>query len=130
MTGIPDVPDAAPPTAAAAAAAPASGGAVAAGGQSGSQQPPAQSAPQPTAPSGPNTQPLDLFPQVSFLWLHLETASFATPLPPPPPHLAPPRESHVAELSPRRLTAQLLDIFPHIGIQKEVLLLLIGITDQ
>ncbi|KAK9826231.1 hypothetical protein WJX74_001551 [Apatococcus lobatus] len=62
MTGIPNVPDA-PPPAASAAAAPASGGAVAAAGQPGSQQPPAQSAPQPTAPSGPNTQPLDLFPQ-------------------------------------------------------------------
>lgn len=70
MTGIPNVPDAPPPAAAAAAAAPASGGAVAATGQAGSQQPPAQSAPQPTAPSGPNTQPLDLFPQVSFLWLN------------------------------------------------------------
>ena len=62
MTGIPNVPDAPAPAAATAA----SGGAVAAAGQSGSQQPPAQSAPQPAAPTGPNTQPLDLFPQV---WL-------------------------------------------------------------
>ncbi len=62
MTGIPNMPDAPAPAPAAAAAA--GGGAVAASGQSGGQQPPAQSAPQPAAPTGPNTQPLDLFPQV------------------------------------------------------------------
>ena len=66
MTGIPNVPDAPP----AGAATPVStGGAVAPGGRTSSQQAPAQSAPQPAAPSGPNTQPLDLFPQVATLRL-------------------------------------------------------------